>query len=124
VLVYAVFHDLDSIPTVFHSVMAKSKSSSRWLQEHFSDQYVKQSQEDGYRSRASYKLLELNKKDRLFRSTLAKDGAFACKIFHGEGFDDYLKACRARFSSVAIRKPDASRSRSKETYLVAKGYKG
>ena len=48
--------------------MARSKSSKGWLQEHFSDQYVKQSQQDGYRSRASYKLLELHKKDRLFRS--------------------------------------------------------
>lgn len=206
--------------------MAKSKSSNRWLQEHFSDQYVKQSQSDGYRSRASYKLIELNKKDRLFKrgmsvvdlgaapggwtqvameligddgtvvasdilsmdsiagvdfiqgdfteasvyeellnaldgektdlvisdmapnmsgiaaidqpasmylvelaldfadSTLAKGGGFACKIFHGEGFDDFLKACRARFSSVSIRKPDASRARSKETYIVAKGFRG
>lgn len=206
--------------------MAKSKSSNRWLQEHFSDQYVKQSQSDGYRSRASYKLLELQKKDRLFRKgmsvvdlgsapggwtqvaieltgdsgtvvasdilpmdpiagvefvqgdftedsvyqellnvlgddktdlvisdmapnmsgiaavdqpasmylvelaldfaekTLVKGGCFACKIFHGEGFDDYLKACRERFGSVVIRKPDASRARSKETYLVAKSYKG
>lgn len=204
----------------------KSKSSNRWLQEHFSDQYVKQSQADGYRSRASYKLIELNKKDRLFRKgmsvvdlgaapggwtqvaveligeqgkvvasdilyidpiagvefvqgdftdedvyerllsalggnsvdlvisdmapnmsgiaavdqpasmyllelaldfaekTLVQSGAFVCKIFHGEGFDDYLKACRARFKSVVIRKPDASRARSKETYLVAKGFKG
>ena len=47
--------------------MARSKSSKGWLQEHFSDTYVKQSQQDGYRSRASYKLLELNKKDRLIR---------------------------------------------------------
>ena len=47
--------------------MARSKSSSRWLKEHFDDQYVKQSQEDGYRSRASYKLLEIQKKDRLFK---------------------------------------------------------
>ncbi|KZY87226.1 23S rRNA methyltransferase, partial [Oleiphilus sp. HI0072] len=47
--------------------MARSKSSSKWLKEHFDDQYVKQSQEDGYRSRASYKLLEIQKKDRLFK---------------------------------------------------------
>ncbi|MGD8174827.1 23S rRNA (uridine(2552)-2'-O)-methyltransferase RlmE [Marinimicrobium sp. ARAG 43.8] len=47
--------------------MARSKSSNRWLDEHFSDRYVKQSQQDGYRSRASYKLLELDGKDRLFR---------------------------------------------------------
>ena len=47
--------------------MARSKSSGRWLKEHFDDQYVKRSQEDGYRSRASYKLLELHEKDRLFK---------------------------------------------------------
>ena len=47
--------------------MARSKSSARWLKEHFDDQYVKQSQSDGYRSRASYKLLELQKKDKLFK---------------------------------------------------------
>ena len=47
--------------------MARSKSSSQWLKEHFDDKYVKQSQIDGYRSRASYKLIELHKKDRLFK---------------------------------------------------------
>ncbi len=47
--------------------MARSKTSKHWLKEHFNDQYVKQSQEDGYRSRASYKLLELHKKDKLIR---------------------------------------------------------
>lgn len=48
--------------------MGRSKSSQRWLQEHNSDHYVKRAQQDGYRSRASYKLLELHKKDRLFKS--------------------------------------------------------
>ncbi len=47
--------------------MARSKSSDRWLKEHFDDQYVKQSQVDGYRSRASYKLLEMSKRDKLIR---------------------------------------------------------
>ena len=47
--------------------MTRSKSSKNWLKEHFSDQYVKQSQEDGYRSRACYKLIELDKKDKLLR---------------------------------------------------------
>jgi 23S rRNA (uridine2552-2'-O)-methyltransferase len=47
--------------------LARSKSSGRWLQEHFDDAWVKKSQEDGYRSRASYKLIELDKKDKLFR---------------------------------------------------------
>src|SRR5262249_42411389 len=47
--------------------MARSKSSHHWLQEHVNDPYVKQAQRDGYRSRASYKLLQLNEKDRLIR---------------------------------------------------------
>ncbi|MDL0431629.1 23S rRNA (uridine(2552)-2'-O)-methyltransferase RlmE [Marinobacter sp. TBZ242] len=47
--------------------MARSKTSDRWLKEHFDDVWVKKSQEDGYRSRASYKLIELDEKDRLFR---------------------------------------------------------
>jgi len=46
--------------------LARSKSSGRWLQEHFDDAWVKKSQDDGYRSRASYKLIELDKKDKLF----------------------------------------------------------
>ena len=47
--------------------MARSKSSGRWLKEHFADQYVKQSQKEGWRSRASYKLLEIQEKDKIFR---------------------------------------------------------
>jgi 23S rRNA (uridine2552-2'-O)-methyltransferase len=47
--------------------MAKKKSSSKaWLKEHRDDAYVQQAQRDGYRSRACYKLLELQEKDRLF----------------------------------------------------------
>jgi 23S rRNA (uridine2552-2'-O)-methyltransferase len=203
--------------------MARSKSSKRWLDEHFSDKFVKQSQSDGYRSRASYKLIELDKKDRLLKpgsfvvdlgaapggwtqvagqrvgakgrvvasdilpmdpipdvdfvcgdfteqevydallecldnhpvdlvisdmapnmsgvsavdqpaamylvelalefaqKALKPGGAFVCKVFHGEGFDTFLKSCRDQFDTVVIRKPEASRARSKETYLVAKG---
>jgi len=47
--------------------LARSKTSDRWLKEHFDDVWVKKSREDGYRSRASYKLIELDNKDRLFR---------------------------------------------------------
>jgi 23S rRNA (uridine2552-2'-O)-methyltransferase len=50
--------------------MARSKTSKSWLQEHFKDQYVQKSQQDGYRSRACYKLLEINKKDRLFKKNM------------------------------------------------------
>ena len=48
--------------------MAKKRSSSRsWLKEHRDDPYVQQAQREGYRSRACYKLLELQEKDRLIR---------------------------------------------------------
>jgi 23S rRNA (uridine2552-2'-O)-methyltransferase len=50
--------------------MARSKSSKGWLDEHFKDKYVQQSQQDGYRSRACYKLLELNKKDKLIKKNM------------------------------------------------------
>ena len=205
--------------------MAKSKSSHRWLREHFSDPYVKASQEEGYRSRASYKLLELDKKDRLLRPggvvvdlgaapggwsqvcaqklgnkgrVLASDilpmdnlagvefiqgdfteeavfdqlmaaldgaevdlvisdmapnisgisdvdqpkamylvelaldmahkvlkpgGNFVAKVFQGEGFDEFYRECKGSFNIVLTRKPDASRPRSREVYVVAKGYK-
>jgi 23S rRNA (uridine2552-2'-O)-methyltransferase len=46
--------------------MAKKKSSSKaWLKEHRDDEYVQRAQRDGYRSRACYKLLEIQEKDRL-----------------------------------------------------------
>tara|TARA_B100001123_G_scaffold386652_1_gene461272 strand:+ start:145 stop:771 length:627 start_codon:yes stop_codon:yes gene_type:complete len=47
--------------------MSRSKSSKRWLKEHLNDEYVKLSQEKGYRSRASYKLLELQDKDKFIK---------------------------------------------------------
>lgn len=47
--------------------MARSKSSRRWLAEHFDDPYVKQAQQQGLRSRAAFKLLELQEKYQLIR---------------------------------------------------------
>lgn len=47
--------------------MAKSKSSQRWLKEHFDDHWVTRAQAEGYRSRASFKLLEIHERDKLFR---------------------------------------------------------
>ncbi|WP_064119466.1 23S rRNA (uridine(2552)-2'-O)-methyltransferase RlmE [Pseudomonas fluorescens] len=47
--------------------MARSKTSLGWLKRHVNDPYVKQAQKDGYRSRASYKLLEIQEKYRLIR---------------------------------------------------------
>lgn len=206
--------------------MARGKSSARWLREHFTDEYVKRAQKEGYRSRAVYKLLEIHEKDRLlrpgltvvdlgaapggwsqlaaqlvggrgavialdllpmeplpgvgfiqgdFRETavlerllemlngrpvdlvisdmapntsgvkavdqprgmylaeLALDFARQClrpggdllvKVFQGEGFDAFLKNLRAAFTTVAPRKPKASRARSAERYLLARNYRG
>src|SRR5690606_30848742 len=47
--------------------MARSKSSDRWLKEHVNDPWVARAQAEGYRSRACYKLLEINEKDKLLR---------------------------------------------------------
>ena len=47
--------------------MARSKSSGRWLREHFDDIYVRQAQKEGYRSRAVYKLVELDQKDHIIK---------------------------------------------------------
>ena len=53
---------------------------------------------------------------------LKPGGVLLMKIFHGTGFDDLIKQARLQFERVTIRKPSASRSRSRETYLLAKGY--
>jgi 23S rRNA (uridine2552-2'-O)-methyltransferase len=47
--------------------MAKTKSSRRWLDRHFADTYVKRAQQEGYRSRAAYKLLEIQEKDGILK---------------------------------------------------------
>jgi 23S rRNA (uridine2552-2'-O)-methyltransferase len=47
--------------------MARTKSSRRWLKEHFDDSYVKRAQEEGWRARAVYKLMEIQQKDRILR---------------------------------------------------------
>jgi 23S rRNA (uridine2552-2'-O)-methyltransferase len=54
---------------------------------------------------------------------LSKNGAFLVKVFQGEGFDAFLKDMRNSFVKVTTRKPEASRARSRETYLLARGLK-
>ena len=51
--------------------------------------------------------------------TLGINGSFIVKVFQGDGFDDYLKNARKTFMKVSVIKPKASRSRSKEVYLLA-----
>jgi 23S rRNA (uridine2552-2'-O)-methyltransferase len=206
--------------------MAKKKSSSKaWLKEHREDPYVQQAQREGYRSRACYKLLEIQEKDRVIcpgmtvldlgsapggwsqvavalvghsgrviasdilpmdslagvefiegdftsddvfgqildaigesrvdlvlsdiapnmsgvnavdqprsiylvelaldmaRQVLAPGGTFVAKVFQGEGFDELFRATRESFDKVLTRKPRASRPRSREVYLVARGFR-
>ena len=202
--------------------MAKSKNRT-WIKQHVKDPYVVQSQRDGYRSRASYKLLEIVEKGRLIKSgmtvvdlgsapggwsqvaaklvghkgavvavdilpmnpiagvdfiqgdfteeeilteliekiqnklvdlvisdmapnltgmkavdqpaviylaelavdlaqqVLTENGIFIAKLFQGEGFDEFVRNTRKVFNVVSLKKPDASRSKSREVYLVAKG---
>ena len=200
----------------------RTKSGSAWMHEHVTDPYVKKAQMDGYRSRAAYKLLEINKRDRLLRpgmtvvdlgaapgswcqvaveamkkqgrvlaidllpvaplpgveslegdftepaalawleeklqstrvdlvlsdmapnisgvmlrdqarhyelcelaldfalAWLKPDGAFLVKVFQGVGFEDFRARMRQVFEQVHIRKPDASRDRSTEVYLLGR----
>ena len=204
--------------------MKRTKSSTLWLQEHFSDHYVKKAQAEGYRSRAVYKLKEVDEKEHLIKpgmtivdlgaapgswsqyaaerlktkgliialdrlemdvmphvtqligdfteesvlnqllTLIPKDGVdlvlsdmapnmsgsagvdipkamylvelaldfshqvlksggnLFMKVFHGEGFDELVKQVREQFKKVVIKKPLASRARSRETYVLAKGF--
>lgn len=206
--------------------MPKKKASSRrWLNEHFSDPYVKRSQQAGLRSRAFFKLEELQERDKIFRpgmtvidlgaapggwsqylknclgprgkvialdilpmdhlphvefiqgdfteektlavlkeklqdaqvdwvisdmapnlsgiasadqarsielaelalafalDVLPPKGGFLVKSFQGSGFDEFLLSIRQSFKRVSIRKPKASRDRSREVYLLARDRK-
>jgi len=57
------------------------------------------------------------------KTVLAKDGVFLVKLFHGAGFEDFHKEVQQSFAKVIIRKPKASRPRSNEVYILAKGFK-
>lgn len=54
---------------------------------------------------------------------LKKDGGFLIKVFQGEGFDEYFATIKKQFTTVTIRKPKASRDRSREVYVLARGFK-
>ena len=55
---------------------------------------------------------------------LKPQGSFLVKVFHGAGFEGYVKAMRSAFLHVQTRKPDASRKGSREVYLLGRGLKG
>lgn len=199
----------------------RSKSSSWWLNEHVHDAFVQLAKKEGYRSRAAYKLLEIDQKDNLLKpgmlvvdlgsapgswsqvvrkkvkqhgkvfaldilsmepiegvsflqgdfteleilrqledklrdqkidlvicdiapnmtgtavtdqaksyflaelaadfakNYLQSDGRFLVKVFQGSGYNDYIKLLKSQFMQVVIRKPQASRNRSNELYLLA-----
>jgi len=56
-------------------------------------------------------------------TVLTKDGAFLVKLFQGDGFDEFFQNVQRHFAKTVIRKPKASRPRSNEVYILAKGFK-
>jgi 23S rRNA (uridine2552-2'-O)-methyltransferase len=60
----------------------------------------------------------------LAREALAPGGSFLVKVFQGEGLEVYLRDLRDGFAAVERRKPEASRARSRELYVLARGYAG
>jgi 23S rRNA (uridine2552-2'-O)-methyltransferase len=205
--------------------MKRSKTSKAWMQEHVNDAYVQRAKAEGWRSRAAFKLKEIDARDHILRPGmvvvdlgaapgswcqvvagkvgakgkvfaldllemapipgveflqgdfhdeafvtafeeklggrpvdlvisdiapnmsgigsadqaramylcelaldfaqrhLAPGGSFLVKVFQGTGFDEFRSTMQASFRSVAVRKPDASRDRSSEVYLLGTGLK-
>jgi 23S rRNA (uridine2552-2'-O)-methyltransferase len=58
----------------------------------------------------------------LAQNVLRKDGDFLIKVFQGTDFDKYIKMLRSLFAKVVTRKPKASKSNSREVYLLARGF--
>ena len=77
---------------------------------------------DGFEAALTGVLVELALD--LARRVLAPGGSFVAKVFQGEGFDALVRDARTSFDKVLTRKPQASRSRSREVYLVARGFRG
>lgn len=57
------------------------------------------------------------------KTVLVKGGAFLVKVFQGEGFEGFNRDVQNHFDKVVIRKPKASRPRSNEVYILARGFK-
>jgi 23S rRNA (uridine2552-2'-O)-methyltransferase len=58
----------------------------------------------------------------LAKKTLKEHGDFVCKLFQGQGSDEFISSVRESFETVKVVKPKASRPRSSEVYLVARNY--
>lgn len=59
----------------------------------------------------------------LCRQLLTRRGDFVCKLFQGEGTDEFIREARGSFTRVKVTKPAASRAGSREVYLVARNYR-
>lgn len=57
------------------------------------------------------------------KQVLSQGGTFLVKVFQGEGYEQYFKEVSQNFGKVSVRKPKASRPRSNEVYILAKGFK-
>lgn len=76
----------------------------------------------GARSTDMARSLELNEKALdIALVTLKPGGFFLVKVFHGSGFEDFLKKARGSFQKTIVTKPRASSKRSRETYLLGMG---
>jgi 23S rRNA U2552 (ribose-2'-O)-methylase RlmE/FtsJ len=108
----------------------RKPGSSRWLARQLNDAYVQRAQSEGYRSRAAYKLLEIDRRFRLLRAGLkvadlgcAPGGNAVIKLLRGiEG--TITSEARTRFAQVKLIRPEATRRESSEIYLVGFGWRG
>ena len=75
-----------------------------------------------FRSAKSMYLAELALE--FVKEQLKRGGDYVVKLFQGTDFDGYVKEVRLLFDKVQVRKPKASRPRSKEVYLLARGFRG
>jgi 23S rRNA U2552 (ribose-2'-O)-methylase RlmE/FtsJ len=124
----------------------RSKSSARWLTEHANDEFVKRAQKEGWRSRAVFKLAQIQEAERapnmagidaidqprsmylaelaleFADRVLAPGGDLLLKLFQGAGFDQIIRDARSRYGRVVTKKPKASRTRSPEIYLLARQF--
>ena len=95
-------------------------ASTRWLQRQLNDPYVEEAKRQGYRSRAAFKLIEIDDKHRL----LKPGGAYLAKVLQGGAGQELVTRLKQGFAKVAHVKPKASRADSAEVYVLATGFRG